>query len=35
MITFNNSCDKIHDEYDENIFKELINKNKEGYKNYV
>jgi hypothetical protein len=35
MITFNNSCDKIHDEYDENVFKELINNYKQGYKKYV
>ena len=35
MLTFNNSCDKIHDTYDENVFKELIKKYENGYKKYV
>ena len=35
MITFNNSCDKIHDDYDENIFKNLINNYNKGYKKYI
>jgi len=35
MVTFSNSCDKSFDGEDEHYFKELINKYKNGYKNYV
>jgi len=35
MITFSNSCDKIHDEYDENVFKELMTAYKNGATQYV
>lgn len=34
MITFSNSCEKMHDQYDEDMFKKLIN-NYSLYKKYV
>jgi hypothetical protein len=35
MITFNNSCDRNNDDYDEYVFKNLIENYKQGQKKYV
>jgi len=35
MITFSNSCDKIHDEHDEKVFRELIAAYENGSQKYV